>query len=146
MGDRTLAQNSTLDHKVQEVMGTTRNLHVCWLSNQHIRTSSVPITLNLLNKSLYLTWAQEFYNSNQIVYIVRACKLSHFSRVRLFATLWTTALQASLSVGFSRQESWSRLLCPPPGALTNSGICLFCLLHWQAGSVPLAAPTKPLHR
>ena len=30
--------------------------------------------------------------------------LSYFSRVRLFATLWTIALQAPLSMGFSRQE------------------------------------------
>ena len=31
--------------------------------------------------------------------------LSHFSRVRLFVTLWTAAYQAPLSMGFSRQES-----------------------------------------
>ena len=30
--------------------------------------------------------------------------LSHFSRVRLFGTLWTVARQAPLSMGFSRQE------------------------------------------
>ena len=35
--------------------------------------------------------------------------LSHFSRVRLFATLWTVAYQAPLSIGFSRQEYWSGL-------------------------------------
>ena len=40
--------------------------------------------------------------------------LSHFSRVWLFATPWTTAHQAPLSTGFSRQEYWSGLLCPPP--------------------------------
>ena len=33
--------------------------------------------------------------------------LSHFSHIRLFATPWTVACQASLSVGFSRQEHWS---------------------------------------
>ena len=33
--------------------------------------------------------------------------VSHFSRVRLFATLWTVAHQAPLSLGFSRQEYWS---------------------------------------
>ena len=49
------------------------------------------------------------------------CMLSHFSHVWLFATLWTTAVQAPLSVGFSRQEYWSRLLCPPPGDLPNPG-------------------------
>ena len=37
---------------------------------------------------------------------MRACKLSHFSCVRFFATLWTVAHQAPLSMGFSRQEYW----------------------------------------
>ena len=48
--------------------------------------------------------------------------LSHFSRVRLCATPWTVARQAPLSVGFSRQEYWSGLPCPPPGDLLNPGI------------------------
>ena len=55
---------------------------------------------------------------------VRVCAraLSGFSRVRLFVTLWTVACQASLSMGFSRQEYWSGLPCPPPGYLPNPGI------------------------
>ena len=48
--------------------------------------------------------------------------LSHFSHVRLFATLWTVAHQASLSLGFSRQEYWNRLPCPPPGDLPDPGV------------------------
>ena len=48
--------------------------------------------------------------------------LSCFSHVQLFATLWTIALQASLSMGFSRQEYWSRLPCPPPGDVSDPGI------------------------
>ena len=38
------------------------------------------------------------------------------------ATPWTVAHQALLSMGFSRQEYWSGLPCPPPGDLPNSGI------------------------
>ena len=45
----------------------------------------------------------------------------HFSRVQLFATPWTGALQAPPSMAFSRQEYWSGLLCPPPGDLPNPG-------------------------
>ena len=48
--------------------------------------------------------------------------LSHISCVQLFATLWTVAHQASLSMGFSRQEYWSGLQCPPPGNLPYPGI------------------------
>ena len=48
--------------------------------------------------------------------------LNHFSRVRLFATLWTVARQAPLSMGFGGQEYWSGLPFPPPGDLLNPGI------------------------
>ena len=37
-------------------------------------------------------------------------------------TSWTVARQAPLSVGFSRQEYWRGLPCPPPGDLPNPGI------------------------
>jgi len=37
-------------------------------------------------------------------------------------TLWTVALQAPPSMGFSRQSYWSGLPCPPPGDLPDSGI------------------------
>ena len=40
----------------------------------------------------------------------------------LFATLWTVAHQAPLSMKFSRQEYWSGLPFPPPGDLPDPGI------------------------
>ena len=39
-----------------------------------------------------------------------------------FAILWTVVHQAPLSMGFSRQEHWNGLPCPPPGDLPNPGI------------------------
>ena len=45
------------------------------------------------------------------------CMLSPFSCVQLFANLWTVARQVPLFTGFSRQEYWSNLPCPPPGDL-----------------------------
>ena len=53
--------------------------------------------------------------------------LSRFSRVRLCATPLTVARQAPLSMGFSRQEYWSGLLCLPSGDLPDSGIELVSL-------------------
>ena len=44
------------------------------------------------------------------------------SPVRLFATPWTVAYQAPLSMGFSRQEYWSELPFPSPGDLPDPGI------------------------
>ena len=43
-------------------------------------------------------------------------EVKSLSRVRLFATPWTIAHQAPPSMGFSRQECWSRLPFPSPGA------------------------------
>ena len=44
------------------------------------------------------------------------------SHVRLFATQWTVARQAPLSMGFPRQEYWSGLPFPSPGDLADPGI------------------------
>ena len=72
--------------------------------------------------------------------------LSHFSRVRLFATPWTIA-QAPLPVGFSRQEHWSAMPFPPPGDLPNAGSEPVSLTsHAVAGgffTLPLVPPEKP---
>ena len=48
--------------------------------------------------------------------------LSHFSSVWLFLTLWTVVCQAPLCLGFSRQEYWSGLPCPPPGDIPDPGV------------------------
>ena len=46
----------------------------------------------------------------------------HFSHAQSFVTLWTVACHAPQSMGFSKQESWSGLPCPPLGDLPNVGI------------------------
>ena len=67
--------------------------------------------------------------------------LSRFSRVWLFVTEWTVACRAPLSIGFSRQG----LPFPAPGIFLTQGLnpCLLHLLHWPAGSSPLALSGKP---
>ena len=70
-----------------------------------------------------LFWIADFLYPHMTAWpIVHACMLSCFSRIWLFATLWTVACQAPLSMGFSRQEYWSVLPCPPPGDLPDPGI------------------------
>ena len=49
-------------------------------------------------------------------------KVKSLSCVRLFATPWTVAYQASLSMGFSRKEYWSGLPFPSPGDLPDPGV------------------------
>ena len=76
-----------------------------------------------------LFWKQGHCRCNFLVKIksfgvacVCMCTLSCFSHVRLCETLWTAAHQAPLSMGFSMQEYWSGLSCPPPGDLPDPGI------------------------
>ena len=71
------------------------------------------IKLLLIYNAVLVSDGQESYSI--------MCWASSFSRVRLFATPWTAARQAPLSMGFSRQEYWSRLPCPPPGDLPDPG-------------------------
>ena len=48
--------------------------------------------------------------------------MKSLTNVRLVATPWTIAHQASLSMGFSRQEYWSGLPFPSPGGVPDPGI------------------------
>ena len=50
------------------------------------------------------------------------------SRVWLFASPWTVACQAPLSIEFSRQEYWSGLSFSTPGCLPDQGIKLSSLV------------------
>ena len=49
-------------------------------------------------------------------------KVKSLSLIRLFETPWTVAYQAPPSMGFTRQEYWSRLPFPSPGDLPEPGI------------------------
>ena len=59
---------------------------------------------------------------------MHACMVSCFSHVQLSVALWIVACQAPLSMGFSRQECWRGLLCPPPRDLPNPGAEPACLI------------------
>ena len=75
-----------------------------------------------------------------------ACTVSRFSCVQLCATLRTVACQASLSVGFSRQEQWSGLPCPSPGHLPDPGIEPASLIPPAlAGGLAATVATLVLH-
>ena len=64
------------------------------------------------------------------------------SHVQLFATLWTVACQAPLSMDFSSQEYWSGLPFPSPGDLPYLGIELVSAAL-QVDSLPAELPGKP---
>ena len=73
--------------------------------------------------------------NNHCLYLCQERKGKSLSRVQLFATPWTIAYQAPLSMGFSRQEHWSRLSFLLQGIFltqgSNSGLphCRQTLYH-----------------
>ena len=73
--------------------------------------------------------------------------LSHFSCVRLCATLWTVVCQAPLSVGIIQAIILGRCCALLQGIFLTQGLNLHLwrLLHWQAGSLPLRHLGSPRH-
>ena len=85
------------------------------------------LTFLHLNCVIWLSfaWWSTYINNSQLfphLMYIFVCMLSRFSHVQLFATLWTIACQAPLSMGFFWQEYWSGLPCPPPEDLPDPGI------------------------
>jgi len=72
--------------------------------------------------SLFFVFVFMYYLYEKYYKPICACVPNCFSCVWLFATLWTVTHQAPLSMGFSRQDYWSGLPCPPPGNLPDPGI------------------------
>ena len=73
-----------------------------------------------------------------------ACVLSH---IQLFATPWTVACQAPLSMEISQARILEWVAIPTPGDLPDPGSNphLFCLLHWLADSLPLSHLASPTY-
>ena len=65
---------------------------------------------------------QQQFSLTNVLIKMHACVLNPFSRICLSGTPWTVAHQARPAMGFSRQEHWSGLLCPPPGDLPHPGV------------------------
>ena len=85
---------------------------ITMLHDQSFHSHPYPLP-NMLKKIL---------NHIFLVNIFMKKKVKSLSRVRLFATPWTVAHQAPLSMGFSRQEYWGGLPFPSPEDLPDPGI------------------------
>ena len=103
---------STFDHSSWEQQGIL--IHS---SSESIATIALTLTDHYLEHKVSL-W------KSSVLLVVES--LSH---VWLFATPWTVAHQALLSMGFSRQEYWSWLPCPPPGSKPIS-LMSHCIGRW----------------
>ena len=83
---------------------------------QICRDTALCLTQYSRGKKLQLTDLIEEKKLKKLFVLIR------FSGVWLFATPSTVAHQTTLSMGFSRQEYWSGLPCPPPGDFPDPGI------------------------
>ena len=107
----------------------------CWIPfprSTHLRNTMVLERLKICILRILGNWGHE-------------CMLNRFSHFQLFATLWTAAHQAILSMQFSRQEYWSGLTRFPPKDLPNPGrepIVSYVSCIGRAG-LPLRPPGKP---
>ena len=72
-------------------------------------------------------------------------KVKSLSRVQLFAISWTVVYQASLSMGFSRQEYWSGVPFPSPGDPPDPGIEPRSPAL-QVDTLPSEPPEKPIKK
>ena len=88
----------------------------------------------MVPKSVDLVWFLDDY--------VCVCVCQSLSRVSLFATQWTVACQAPLSMEFSRQGHWSGLPLPSPGDLPSPVITPGSAAL-QVHSLPFELPGRP---
>ena len=112
--------------------------HCRWL-----RTANSP-ALRKCTRSTPSMWSSTFPRPPR-PQLFKRIECLWLGRVQLFATPWTVAHQAPLSMGFSRQEYWSGLPFPSPGDLPNPGI-----EPWspalQMDSLPSEPPGKPISK
>ena len=115
--------------------------------------ADLPIFYVMLSNSIWCSFYWHWSNCHEIFVLwylyscvcVYVCVCESLSCVRLFATPWTIACQASLSMEFSRQEYWIGLPVPSSGVLPNPGIkptshsllpCRQILYHWATREAP----------
>ena len=98
---------------------------------RQVRWSSIPISWRIFQfVVIHTVKGFAIVNKTEIdVFLELSCffddsvvKVKSLSHVQLFATPWTGAHQALLSMGFFRQEYWSGLPFPSPGDLPYPGI------------------------
>ena len=131
--------------------------HLCitlWYSGNRENPSQRCLTCFHLHNILYVSKFLQTYLFLKKLWVIQNCVSSGFifvcmcakllSHVQLFATLWTVAHQAPLSMGCSMHEYWSGLHALLQGIFPTQGSnpCLLWLLPWQVGSLPLVPAGK----
>ena len=90
------------------------------------------------------TFIKRFFSSSSLSAIKVVCSVAQSCPT--LCDPKAVAYKAPLCMKFSRQEYWIGLPFPPSGIFLTQGsnTSLLCLLHWQAGSLPLCRLGSPL--
>ena len=140
-----ILQASGPENQKKKKKKTTRKTNKPW-NGRNIVTNSIK-TLKMVcirKKKKIPTAGRHFLGQNSSPFALSPwSEVKSLSRVRLFATPWTIAYQAPLSVGFSRQEYWSGLPFPSPGDLPYPGIKPRSPALW-ADALSSKPPGKPI--
>ena len=104
-------------------------------ANANVINIHVFVSFNICNTCFYYSTSWICFHTRP--YFVHACSVTY--SFWLFEIPWTLDCQVPLSMEFPRQEYWRGVPFSTPGDLPNPGssLCLLCLLHWQADSLPL---------
>ena len=125
----------TLDLSEVFSLSSALKFHTSGTRN-HIQETVSLFSCSLLSQEQVMIWSHHGQRSS----CMRAKSL------QLFVTPWTVAYQAPLSMGFSRQEHWSGLPCPPQGNLSNPGTKLMSLSFAMAGRFFTTSATREAQR
>ena len=104
----TYSQSSPKLMSIELVMPSS---HLILCRRLLLLPQSLPASESFPMSQLF-SWGGQSTGVSALPSILLLLLLSHFSRVRLFTTPWTAAYQAPPSVGFSKQEYWSRVPLP----------------------------------
>ena len=133
----SVVSDSSWPHKLWIVTGQAP-LSTGFPRQEYWSMVPLPIPVNLPNTGI---------EPMTLVSPALACVLAKsLSRVQLCTTLWTIAHQAILSMGIlqARILEWVVMSSSSGSSLPmGSSPCLLCPLHWQVGSLELAARGKP---
>ena len=104
------------------------------MSCKFLDPQSAPIRQSPLEMTLACVWGYYSHGDCMCAKSLQSC-----------LTLCNCSPPGSSVHGSLQATHWSGLPCPPPGIFLTQGLNphLLCLLHWQAGSLPLAPPGKP---
>ena len=104
------ARNQRMPSTSQKWSSETEICDKNWIYDQHL-------IIRFKRKTVYIV-----INVEKAAAIIRVHACCGPSVMSSFSWLWIVAHLAPLSMGYSRQEHWSGLPCPPPGNLPNPGI------------------------